>query len=420
MAGSYWQMITDALQENKQIIADKRKEQRENGAGFFQKLTDARLFSYKNNYDDRIEIQSGTKTLLGEDFSSLYESCEVASIDAGQGASANVIKATCSYPTEMHSGNLVMGDWTEYASVPVEKKACYEVALLTKKYAALPESDENAKAYADKMAHYRQFCEANGIDWSTVIYNVSGELQTEVADYKELGDDKLNLYDQVTKNADLARSQAADAHNMLLTCAPDGYTDWLLPSLEGKVTYKETTDTTYDVSFRAKSVSFFAVIHAAFIAIYNKLPHPIKWMKSVFNNMKHESRCIAENMKGLMQDFESESEARIREGEKIYEQINGIGTDLSNTSAGQTIQNAKGAIKNEVQQIWTDPSQEIKDARDKVSDKAKQVKPYLDAAGNMLDATGKKIKGRADEFVDKWAATDKGSLSESGNEITGP
>jgi len=420
MTESYWKMATEALQENQQIVAENAQEQRENGTGLFYKLTHAHLFSYKNDFDDRIEVQAGTQTLLGEDFSSLYESCEISSIDAGQGTSVDVLKATCSYPTEMHSGNLVMGDWTDYASIPIDKRACYEVALLTKKYAALPESDENANAYADKMAHYRQFCESNGMDWNTVIYNVSGELQTEVADYKGLSEDKSNLYSQVTKDAALARSQAADAHNMLLTCAPEGYTDELLPALAGKVTYEDTTDTTYDASFKAKSVGFFAVVHSAFVAIYEKLPHPIEWMKSVFNNMKHEGECIVENTRGLMDDFETQHNARMQEGEEILEQINGVKTDLSNTGAGQAVQNANDAMQNEVQEIWEDPSQEIQDARDWASEKADQAKPYVDAAENALDAAGDKIQERTDEFVEQWATPEDQSTPESSDEITTP
>lgn len=423
MTSSYWEMATNAIKENRQIVAENRAEQKANGTGFFSSLVNAHVFSYNDNYDDRIEIQAGTQTLLGEDFASLYESCETTALNPGNGTSVSVLKSTCSYPTEMHSGNLVMGDWSDYSNVPVDKRASYEVALLTKKYAALPESDENANAYADTMARYRQFCDANGVDWNSVIYNVSGELQTEVADYKEIGDNKSDLYAQVTKKADLSRAQAADAHNLLLTCAPEGYEDTLLPNLAGRVTYEDTTDTTYDDSFQAKSVGFFAVVHSAFVAIYEHLPHPIEWMKTVFHNMSQEGENIVENTKGLVEEWDEQSDARIAEGEQVLEQINGARTDLANTGAGQAVQDANDAMQDEVQQIWADPSQEVQDARDWIGEKADQARPYIDAAGNALHNAGERIQERSDEFVEKWATPEQPadqSETEVSDEMTTP
>lgn len=423
MTGSYWEMATNAIKENQEIVKQNRADAKANGTDLVSRIKNSRMFSYHDNYDDKIEIKEDTRTLLGDDFSVLYESSEVTPLDAGNGATVNVLKSNCSYPTEMHSGNLVAGDWSEYSTVPVDKRACYEVALLTKKYAALPESDENATAYASQMALYRQFCESNGIDWNAVIYNVSGELQTEVADYKDLANNKSDLYAQVSKAADLSRAQAADAHNMLLTCAPEGYIDSLLPSLSGRVSYEDTTDTTYDDSYKAKGVGFLAVVHSAFVAIYEHLPHPIEWMKTVFGNFKREGEDIVENTKGLVDEWDAQSDARIAEGQEVLEQLNGAKVDLSNTGAGQAVSNANNTIQNEVQEIWADPSQEIQDARDWLGEKADQAKPYIDAAGNALNAAGEKIQQRTDEFVERWATPETvapENAPESSEEITTP
>ena len=420
---SYWQMMTEAISENREIVKQNKEEikamREANGepVNVADKIKNLQLFHYGNSYDDRIEVKSGTITLLGNDFSSLYESSTTKQVQAqsadGTAVSVDVLRSTCSYPTEMHSSDLKRFAWSEYDTLTDQTKAAYEVTLLTKKYAAMPESDENAQAYANTMALYRQYCDANNISWNTVIHDVSTELQTEVSDYKVAADDKSDVYNQIGLSADKSRAQAADAHNLLLTCAPEGYEDALAIGLDSSITYEDTCDSSYDGSFIAHTAGFFAVVHGMFASICDKLPHPIEWAKTVFNNLKNEGKAFADNTKALMEDFDQQSDARIAEYDEIAQQFMGIKDDIGSTKAGQAADKAGDAISDEVQQTFEDPSQEIQDGRDWLKDKANQAAPYVDAAGNALDAAGDVVKERVDEFVDKWATPDSSPEAET-------
>lgn len=416
MSDSYWDMMKDAISENREIVRQNKEEAKAikeaNGepTNLRDKIKNTQLFHYGTSYDDKIEVQAGTKTLLGDDFSLLYESSEIQDVQTqnedGSVSSVSVLKSTCSYPTEMHSSGLKRFAWSEYGTLPVETKAAYEVALLTKKYSAMADSQENAQSYADTMAKYRQYCDANNISWESVITNVSTELQTEVSDYKVTADNKSDIYNQVSLSADKSRAQAADAHNLLLSCAPDGYEDKLAIGLDSSVTYEDTCDSSYDGSFVAHTAGFFAAVHGLFSKIYEKLPHPIEWAKNVFGNLKREGEAFADNTKALVEDWDQQSDERIREGQEVLEQFQGIKDDVAGSSVGQAAGKANDAILDEVQKTFEDPSREIQNGRNWVKDKIDQAQPYIDAAGNALDAAGNAIKDRADDFVDKWATPD--------------
>lgn len=423
MSESYWDMMKDAISENCEIVRQNKEEAKAikeaNGepTNLRDKIKNTQLFHYGTSYDDKIEVQAGTKTLLGDDFSTLYESSETQDVQTqnedGTVSSVSVLKSTCSYPTEMHSSGLKRFTWSEYGTLPVETKAAYEVALLTKKYSAMADSQENAQSYADTMAKYRQYCDANNISWESVITNVSTELQTEVSDYKVTADNKSDIYNQVSLSADKSRAQAADAHNLLLSCAHDGYEDKLAIGLDSSVTYEDTCDSSYDGSFVAHTAGFFAAVHGLFSKIYEKLPHPIEWAKNVFGNLKREGEAFADNTKALVEDWDQQSDERIREGQEVLEQFQGIKDDVAGSSVGQAAGKANDAILDEVQKTFEDPSREIQNGRDWVKDKIGQAQPYIDAAGNVLDTAGNAIKDRADDFVDKWATPDDAQSSDS-------
>lgn len=416
MDSGYWEMVKNAIAENREIVKQNREEakaiKKANGepVSLLDKVKSTQLFHYNGAYDDQIEIRTGTKTLLGDDFESLYENSTTASVKSkdidGSEASIDIIRSKCSYQTEMHTGDLRSAQWSEYETLPVDKKAAYEVTLLTKKYANMPESEENAKTYADTMARYRQYCDFNNVSWDNLIHTVSSELQTEVSDYMTLDANKGDLYDQVSLSSKKAKAQAADAHNLLLTCAPEGYEDTLAPGLNANVSYEDTCDSRYDGSVFARTAGFFTVVHTMFMAIYDKLPHPIEWAKDAFHNLKEEGRAFAENTQALVEDFEERSDAHVQEFHELEDQMQGIQSDIDSTKAGQAINGAEDAVKDEIQQIFDDPSQEVQDARDWIDEKVEQAEPYFDAAGNTVNAAGDTVKNKADEFVNEWADPD--------------
>lgn len=413
----YWDMVKDAVAENREIVKENRQHAAENrkerSDGFLAKLKNLQLLDAETLYDDRIEVKAGTSTLLGEDFSTLYESCRTVSVQAqdadGSVYDMDVLQADCSYPTEMHSAYLRSNTWGEYDTLSMEQKAVYEVTLLSKKYAAMDTSatgseEEAASGYAGIMAQYRQYCEQNGIAWDGVVQAASTELQLEVSDYHVETKDSLNLYEQVGRNAARSKAQSAEAHNLLLACAPEGYQDQPAPGLDSSLTYEDTCDASYDGSVVAHAAGFFAVVHGVFSAVYDKLPHVGKWAKSVFENLKREGQNFAQNTQALMEEWNQQSDARIQEYQEVAEQFQGIKEDIMDTGPGQAAEDAGDRLSEEIPQMFEDPSQSIQDGRDWLKDKYGQVRPYVDAAGNALESTGNRLKDRADAFVEKWSS----------------
>ena len=90
------------------------------------------------SHDDNIEVPVGTKTVLGEDFSMLYNggSNGETVYKGANGSDIACYNPACSYDTELYtirSDEWVTADQESYVSD--EFKVCYEMALLTKKYA---------------------------------------------------------------------------------------------------------------------------------------------------------------------------------------------------------------------------------------------------------------------------------------------
>lgn len=411
----YWDMVKNAIAENKEIVKENKQYAAEHpeikSEGVLTKLKNLQLFDAETVYDDGIEVKSDTKTLLGNDFASLYASCETASIQAqnsdGSLYDMEVLRATCEYPTEMHSLYLKNVAWGEYDTLSPEQKAAYEVTLLTKKYAAMDTpSGENqaASEYADTMAQYRQYCDQNGIAWESVIQSASTEMQMEVSDYQVESKDSLNIYEQVGRGAAKAKAQSAAAHNLLLACAPEGYQDQPAAGMDSSVTYEDTCDDSYNGSPVAHAAGFFVVVQGMFAAVYDKLPHVGTWAKSVFENLKNEGKSFTENTQALMEEWDQQSDARINEYGEVIDQFEGIKEDIGNTGVGQAVDEAGDKISEEIPQAFEDPSQSIQDGRDWLKEKYNQAEPYIDAAGNALKSAGSKVRDYADDFVDKWAS----------------
>ena len=91
------------------------------------------------NHDDQIEVPVNTKTITGDDFSTLYNgSVNTVTYKDARGADIACIAPTCNYNTEMYSIRSA-NEWAtlDNAGVSDMFRASYEVALLTKKYADL-------------------------------------------------------------------------------------------------------------------------------------------------------------------------------------------------------------------------------------------------------------------------------------------
>lgn len=410
----YWDMVKSAISENREIVKENKQYAVEHpeikSDGILTKLKNFQAVDAETTYDDKLEVPVGTKTLLGNDFSSLYESCSTDSITSknsdGADLTVDVLKSTCSYPTEMHTAILSSASWSNYDTLSPAQKAAYEVTLLSKKYATMSDSTETATEYATVMANYRQYCDQNGIVWNDVVQTASNELQLEVSDYQVETQDKLNVYEQIGRNAAKSKAQSAEAHNLLLSCAPEGYQDQTAPGMDSSVSYEDTCDATYDNSPIAHAAGFFVVVNGVFSAIYDKLPHLGSWAKSVFNNLKNEGQNFANNTEALMEDWDQQSDARLQEYSEVGDQLQGIKEDVSNTAPGQVVEDAGDKLSEEIPQAFEDPSQPIQDGRDWLKDKYQQAEPYIDAAGNALKSAGEKAKGYADDFVDKWSTPD--------------
>lgn len=237
-------------------------------------------FLKKDDDNDHIYIPQGTKTLLGDDFESLYPSYEYVDMTNENGTQSKYIECTGSYATEMRSGNASSNIDIAYNNMSGDKvKAIYEITLLSKRYAS-EYSDDNpanndaiAEAYAQKMSQYQNYCESNGIEWVDVMYQVSSELQTESYEY---GQESKNIIHG--KDSDGSRIVANRAHGMLRKCMPDGYEDKLIPTLSGKMSYEDTLDT------EPKSETWFETIGEKFIEAVKSIKdkasnfHPFKSM----------------------------------------------------------------------------------------------------------------------------------------------
>lgn len=265
--------------------------------------------------NDNVYISVGTKTLIGQDFESLYASHKIKTFQNSDGTSSDYIVSTCDYYTEMSSGNASSNAAWSYDQASGNKvKAVYEITLLSKKYSSQYEQGNDVKnaqletEYADYMSQYREFCEANDISWDDVMTGVSAELQTQTWRYIDQSD---NLFKG--KRAEENRVIVNRAHSMLKGCMSEGYTDQLLPSLAGKMTYEDTLDTD------PRDVNFFINIGHKFAEMWSKvkdkIPHPFKAMKETVTGYVTHLAAVSdaktaerERAKGVVEPNENMSE----------------------------------------------------------------------------------------------------------------
>ena len=248
---------------------------------FPDKMSD-KLLEITHYQDDNVAIPSTTKTLLGEDFSTLYESTKINTHASSNGQDMPYIESTSSYRTEMEG--LVSSKWLSYDLCAPEYKAAFEVVLLSKKYAnaydlSTPEAnDVAAKEYGEKMAAYKSYCDNNGIDWDYIMGNASAELQIQSYNYKEASESLMSV-----GNLDKERITANRAHEMLKSCMTNPEDDKLPMRLEGKITYEETLDLSENENAKFLN-KFFAKAKETYekaVEFYHnsKILHPFRTIK---------------------------------------------------------------------------------------------------------------------------------------------
>lgn len=226
-------------------------------SGSFDRMIDSiskKITGVFADADDNVFVPSGTKTLLGEDFSSLYVSFGISPVQMSDGMIVDMVTADCPYETEMHSGYGMTAQPESYALLSSRERAVYEVVLLSK-YAAFQscsggvcgDGQDLAEWYADKMSQYRKYCDGAGLDWDNdIIRAVSVELQTETRDY--LADGKKFGGAFYTAAMDMSRVVSNMAHGMVVSCADSDFVDMVPPFLEQDISYEDTIDVVPKVS----------------------------------------------------------------------------------------------------------------------------------------------------------------------------
>lgn len=246
-------------------------------------LSDKAL-SIMHYHDDNIAVPAGTKTLLGDDFGTLYEESKTAERSSSDGRKHTYIESKSSYRTEMYG--LVSGHWMSYDLCSESSKAAYEITLLSKKYANMYEdgndalNDKVAEEFGTKMAEYKNYCESHDMNWDNVLREVSGELQIESYEFKEASKQLVTNIGPIGTNFDSERILANRAHSMIKTCMDDSSKDNLAPRLTGKIEYEDTFDTTVsqDSKFLNKLAAWFK---SGYEKVKNAVTsfHPIKSLK---------------------------------------------------------------------------------------------------------------------------------------------
>lgn len=191
--------------------------------------------------NDFVEIPVGTKTLLGEDFSVLARTSGTYSRKTDEGHAEDFLKPNPE--TEMRSGNLASSKPRSLESFTPEKRAAFEVVLLSKKYASMYEegdreaNDRVAYEYTDYMSQYRVLCERDGTSWDEVMNYASWELQQQSYEYGQETDTKWFS----AGSSDAQRVECNRAHGMLIKCGSEGWQDTKYPAL-GDMDYESMSD----------------------------------------------------------------------------------------------------------------------------------------------------------------------------------
>lgn len=248
--------------------------------------------------NDHISILAGTKTLLGNNFSSLYESSEPGKFSSSDGNTYDTIDSTSPYDTEMHSSNCTYTDNTSYSLLSDEQKAIYEITLLSKQYANKSNGDipldTIAQQYAETMNQYKSYCDNNDISWDNVCYKVSAELQSECADYKSDNKQIVSAYSASSLGSNC--SVANKAHSLLLFCVSTDFKDTLSADALAKcstLTYDDTLDTSGECTTLLKRVG--NCFSKASQTLKDNAPHPIKGLATMFCNVTADLDNICES-----------------------------------------------------------------------------------------------------------------------------
>lgn len=181
--------------------------------------------------DDNIYVPADQKTLLGSDFSTLYNgTVRVNSMETENGTQ-KFMYAKTGYDTEMCSDHCSSVTPVSYDALSTEQKAVSEITLLTKAYVSVYDGSNKQDvidSYGSVMNDYKKYCESNGVVWELVMADVSNELQTECYQYKEKGD---------AKNY----SMAGLSHSLMLTAAGPEFQDALIPAAQQRgLSYDDT------------------------------------------------------------------------------------------------------------------------------------------------------------------------------------
>lgn len=193
----------------------------------WDKITDAK---HELSPDDNIYVPVDQKTLIGTDFSMLYNGkISTNTLETDQGA-VKFLNVKADYDTELRSGYCTSSEPVIYDALGTRDKAVYEITLLSKAYADLYDgtnTEDIVQNYGDTMNQYKSACEANGLNWESVLSDVSTELQTENYWYKKEG--KADEFDMASK-----------AHALMLTAAGPDFKDSLTLAFTGEFDYEDT------------------------------------------------------------------------------------------------------------------------------------------------------------------------------------
>lgn len=211
------------------------------GKGKFNRLLDKFTDVGGNlQHDDNICVPLGQKTLLGQDFQSLFNrsaTFKLTTMTTDEGYPKKYISADTGYDTNMYGG-LSRPEPVEYSALAPDVKAAYEVTQLSKSYASeMGQGNDEAltQSYKAMMQSYQIACEDAGVPWEHVLNAVSNELQAENIAAKNRGDvSEFNA--------------ASNAHKMMLSAAPEGYKDSVSLAYAGQLSYEDMVNPNGDTS----------------------------------------------------------------------------------------------------------------------------------------------------------------------------
>ena len=332
--------------------------------------------------DDNVFVPDDYKTLVGDNFTSLYQSTSTLTKVTDDGLSHSFIKSTSPYDAELHSGFGTMSSATSYDALDDRLKAIYEITLLSKKYSYNYKDDDVAhndllgNEYVQKMTQYRDYCVQSGLDWNDIISAVSIELQTETRDYIKSDD---TVFGSMAKTADTERVIANRAHNMVVACADDGYVDTLAPALESDISYEDTTNMLSDMTRDGKSVKDFNNVTAWISSIFNKFKLVVAHLPLIGGFFKDKSEekpsavntakeLLAEdlqNIKALDVQGVQDCAETMQEWEENAEQVNQYaahGVDATKAFTEEVINDGKEGV-----QTALDNNTSLQDAFDTVT-----------------------------------------------------